>query len=282
LTDAAPNETAERQRWAQIAAGWRERADVIRDFGMPVSARMIEQLRLQPGQRVLELAAGPGDTGFLAAELVRPGGLLISSDAIDEMLAIARERASAMGIDNVEFKLLELDWIDLETASVDAILCRWGLMFASDPAGALQEMRRVTRPGGRVALAVWDVAEENAWATIPSRALVELGYMEPPDPAAPGMFVLADADRLECLLEGAGFVDVVIERVAVTSADGSVEGYLADSAARSRQVREVREQLSVEQWDEVFRRVRALAEPYTAGDGSVRMKGRSLVASADA
>ncbi len=66
-----------RERWQRGAAGWGRRADAIQEFGMPVSVWMIEQLDLQPGQRVLELACGPGDTGFLAAEQVRPGGLAL-------------------------------------------------------------------------------------------------------------------------------------------------------------------------------------------------------------
>ncbi len=87
---------------------------------------MIEHAGLQPGQTVLELAAGPGDTGFLAAPLIAPGGTLISSDASAGMLDVARERAQEQGIENVEFKQLQLEWIDMTAASVDVILCRWG------------------------------------------------------------------------------------------------------------------------------------------------------------
>src|SRR5206468_183360 len=113
------------ERWERAAAGWGRLADRVRAWGMPVSVWMIEHLGLQPGQRVLELAAGPGDTGFLAAELIAPGGALISSDASSAMLDVARARAEALGIANAEFKQLELEWIDLPTASVDAVLCRW-------------------------------------------------------------------------------------------------------------------------------------------------------------
>src|SRR5207237_8316876 len=121
--------------------GWGRRADHVRDMGMPVSAWMIDRLQLQPGHAVLELAAGPGDTGFMAAELVRPSGRLICSDAVEEMLNIASRRGAEQGIDNVEFRLIELEWIDLDTASVDAVLCRWGLMVLVDPAVATQEVR---------------------------------------------------------------------------------------------------------------------------------------------
>ena len=117
---------------------------------------MIDALSPQPGQRVLELAAGPGDTGFMAAELIVPGGTLICSDGAEAMLDVARERAAAQGISNVEFRQLELEWIDLPTADVDAVLCRWGIMLVVDSETAAREIRRVLKPGGRAALAVWD------------------------------------------------------------------------------------------------------------------------------
>src|SRR6516164_2618967 len=84
-------------RWERQAPVWQSRADRIREMGMPISMWLIEQLGLQPGQRVLELAAGPGDTGFLAAELIQPGGTLVSSDAVEAMVEVARGRARGLG-----------------------------------------------------------------------------------------------------------------------------------------------------------------------------------------
>jgi SAM-dependent methyltransferase len=270
------------ERWERGAAGWSRRADAIQEFGMRVSVWMIEHLDLQPGQRVLELAAGPGDTGFLAAELVRPGGTLISSDGADAMLGVALGRARDLGATNVEFKRLQLDWIDLPTASVDAVLCRWGLMFALDPAAALQEARRVLRPGGRIALAVWDVPEGNPWATIPTRALVELGHVEPPDPTAPGMFTLADHARLRNLLEAAGFVEVVLEPVALSRPETGVAAFLNETLDLSRPFADVRGRLSDEQWKAVELKVASLAEPFIAADGTLRFPATSLAAAASA
>src|SRR5579863_9207073 len=145
--ESAADQRAERlERWERGAVGWSRRADSIQEFGMRVSVWMVEHLGLQPGQRVLDLACGPGDTGFLAAELVKPGGSLIASDASRAMLGVATGRARDLGVTNVEFMQLELEWIDVPTASIDAILCRWGLMFAFDPGAALQEARRALRP----------------------------------------------------------------------------------------------------------------------------------------
>jgi SAM-dependent methyltransferase len=269
-------------RWETAAAGWGKHADRMRKFGMPVSVWMIEHAGLQPGHRVLELAAGPGDTGFLAAELIRPGGTLLSTDATENMLEVARARATHLGIDNVEFKRIELEWIDLDTASVDAVLCKWGLMFTIDPEAALREVRRVLRPGGRVALAAWDEPSVNVWATIPTAALVEFGHTSPPDPDAPGMFILSAPGRLQELLESAGFVDVVVDSVPTPRSFDSVEAYVSETREISSMFGEIFEPLSAAEREAVVRKIAELARPYTAADGSVNFTGRSLVAAADA
>jgi SAM-dependent methyltransferase len=269
-------------RWERAAQGWGIRAGSVRDMGMPVSAWLIEHLAPQPGQTLLELAAGPGDTGFMAAELVVPGGKLISSDAAEEMLSVARARAAELGISNVEFKRLELEWIDLEAASVDGVLCRWGVMLTLDPGAAMREIRRVLRPGGHVALAVWDAPEVNPWMTIPSRALVELGLVEPPDRAAPGPFALSDAGRLRELLGDAGFSEVVIDTVGITREYESIEAFLAETLDLSQTFGEVHRGLQSEAQHEVASRVTALAAPWIVDGGRVRLAGLSLVAAAEA
>jgi ubiquinone/menaquinone biosynthesis C-methylase UbiE len=271
-----------RDGWERAADGWGKRADRIRDWGMPVSAAMVEALALQPGQRVLELAAGPGDTGFLAAELVRPGGTLISSDGADAMLEVARARAAELGVDNVEFKQLELEWIDLETATVDAVLVRWGIMLIVDPAAAAREIRRILRSGGRAAFAVWDAPERNPWAVIPNRAMVNLGHAEPPDPAAPGMFSLAADGRLTELLEDAGFEDVVVGPVAVERHYDVVDRYVEETIDMSPIFSAIYNELSAEEQARAVAAITAEAQPYVADDGSVTLPGSSLVASAGA
>jgi SAM-dependent methyltransferase len=270
------------ERWARAAAGWSKRAQSVREFGLPVSAWMLDHVGLRPGLRVLELAAGPGETGFLAAELIRPGGSLVCSDATDEMLDVARARADELGLENVEFKRIELEWIDLDTASVDVVLCKWGLMFSIDPETALREMRRVLRPGGRVALAVWDGPPVNPWATITTRALVELGHTTQPDPDAPGMFALAPPGRLRGVLEAAGFLDVLVDAVEPPRAFAGVEDYIAETDDLSSIFGEVFDPLSDEQRAEVVARVAELAQPYADAEGVLRFPARTLVAAADA
>ncbi len=280
MRDAEEQRAQSLARWEGAAAGWGRAADRIRAVGMEVSTRMIDALHLQPGQRVLELAAGPGDTGFLAAELIRPGGTLISSDGTEAMLAVARERGERFGIENVEFKRLELEWIDLPTASVDAILCRWAVMLVVDPPAAVQETRRVLRPGGRIAVAVWDESERNPWATVAFRAFMELGHVERPDPEDPGPFALGAPGALEQLLEGAGFLEVEVQVVDLPREYAGVHEYVEEAIDFSPSLSELSQQLSASELEAIEERIAALAAPFTDEDGTLRLPGSSLVASA--
>ncbi len=280
--DPDEQRAASRGMWEQAAAGWGKRADRVRDWGMPVSVTMVDALALQPGDTVLELAAGPGDTGFMAAELIQPGGKLICSDGAEAMVEIARGRARALGVNNAEFRQLELEWIDLEAASVDAVLCRWGIMLIVDPAAAAGEIRRVLRPSGRAAFAVWDRPERNPWATIPGRALIELGHSEPPEPGAPGMFTLGDDGALAALLESAGFTEVTVRPVAVERHYEELDRYIEETVDMSPIFSTTFKELSAEAQEAVLARVTAGAQPFVAADGSVTLPGSSLVAVATA
>src|SRR3954449_11104047 len=175
-----------RESWELAAPGWAARADAFEHDTLPVSRWLVEHLNLQPGHTVLELAAGTGDTGFLAAELVKPGGRLISTDGAEAMVQAARERGERRGVGNVEYRTMEAEWIDQAAASVDAVLGRWGYMLLADPEAALRETRRVLKPGGRLALAAWDGPEHNPWIALTGRGMAERGLGEPEPPDMPG------------------------------------------------------------------------------------------------
>jgi SAM-dependent methyltransferase len=268
--------------WERAAEGWGSRADRVREWGMPVSATMVDALALQPGQTVLELAAGPGDTGFMAAELIQPGGKLISSDGAEAMVEVAQGRAAALGISNAEFRQLELEWIDLEAGSVDAVLCRWGIMLIVDPEAAAKEIRRVLKAGGRAAFAVWDRPDRNPWATIPSQAMIELGLAERPDPDAPGMFRLAADGALAELLESAGFTDAKVAPVSLDRRYDAADEFVDETLELSPMMRRALADVSEADRRRVSERILAATQAYTADDGSVLLPGSSLVAVASA
>ncbi len=277
---------AERERmldaWEDSAKGWGRQADRTHASALPVSEWMIDHAGLEPGQTVLELAAGPGDTGFMAARRVEPGGTLICSDASAGMLDVARERAHEQGVANVEFKQLQLEWIDLAAASVDVILCRWGVMLTVDPAAALRECRRVLRPGGRLVTAVWDLRERNPWAVIPDAALVELGYLKPPAPGAPGMFALAAPGLLARMLEDAGFYEIEVEPVPLTRRWESVLDWLGETRDRSNNFGKTWARMSGDERRGLRERIAAAAQPYTDESGAFELGGSCLAAVASA
>jgi SAM-dependent methyltransferase len=284
VSESDPDErrAANRDSWEEAAEGWGTAADKIRQWAGVVSAAMIDALDLQPGERVLELAAGPGDTGFMAAELIAPGGTLICSDVAEAMLDVARGRAAAQGIGNVEFRQLDLEFIDLPTADVDAVLCRWGLMFAVDPGAAASEIRRVLKPGGRAALAVWDLPQRNPWTTLPRQAMAGLGRLEAPEAGAPGMFSLAADGVLRELLEGAGLVDVQIVPVQIARHFPSVEAFLDATLEISTALRDVFDELDAPGREGVRVRLAGELIPYTGDDGQLTVPGTTLVAAASA
>ena len=266
-----------RQDWGAVAKGWESRADAFRRATMPVASWMIDHTAPQVGQTVLDLAAGIGDTGFLAAELIQPGGTLISSDASPEMLSAAQRRAEALGIRNVRFKQIDASQpIDVETASIDVVLCRWGYMLMDDPENALQETRRILRPGGRVALAAWAGAEHNLWSSLPIDLLLERGLAEPVAPGSGGQFAWAEEGIIVSRLENAGFVEYEVETVDFPIRYPSVDAWWATS--RSMSIRAGR--AHVDDPAELLAALAEAARDWTGDDGSIAVPARTWVAAA--
>lgn len=203
--------------WDEMAAGWKKFNDYLWDASRPVGEAMVERLDPRPGQTILDIAAGPGDTGFVAAKLVGNEGRLISTDFSAEMVEVARGRARQLGVTNVEFKQMDAEAMDLPDDAVDGALCRWGFMLMLDPAAALRETRRVLRPGGRLALATWGSAESNPWVTLIGMVMTQQGYPPQGDPFAPGgIFSLSSPATIRELGSGAGFSEVDVDEVPVT------------------------------------------------------------------
>jgi ubiquinone/menaquinone biosynthesis C-methylase UbiE len=204
-----------RQDWDSQANQWFEQRERLLASSRPIHEWIAQRLDPKEGERVLEIAAGPGDTGFLIAPRLGKGRL-VSTDLSPSMVDAARKRGSELGIRNVDYRVLDAQAMDLADASFDGVICRWGFMLMPDPAAALRETRRVLAPGGRLVFAVFTSPEKNPFASMPARILTEMGHL----PAAtsewrPGILALADRARLQSLLNGAGFTSVEIEPVVM-------------------------------------------------------------------
>jgi SAM-dependent methyltransferase len=269
--------------WEASAAGWARRADWFAEMTRPVSHWMVDAVRLQPGHRVLELAAGAGETGFLAAELIAPGGRLISSDQAEAMLDVGRARAAALGLSNVEFKVIDAEWIDLPLASLDAVLCRFGYMLMADPAAAVRETRRVLAPGGRLALAVWDRSETNPWSLVSRTALESHGLRAPTPPGTPGPFVLGDPDRVGELLEDAGFTEIELDGIGIVQHDPDFETWWQGHLDMSTVARNAVERGDPDAVSAAKQEIREGLAPFTdSATGALAIPGRTILAAATA
>jgi ubiquinone/menaquinone biosynthesis C-methylase UbiE len=203
------------QVWETMAPGWERWRAQLAEALTPVREWLIGALAPQPGDTVLELGAGTGETGFEAAALLGEDGRLVSSDFSSEMVEVARRRGDELRLGNVDYRVIDAERIELDSASVDGVLCQSTYMLAADSAAALAETRRVLRPGGRLALSVWAAPERNPWASIGGMILIERGHLPPPEPGAPGVFSMASAERTSALLAAAGFTPVRTEEVPV-------------------------------------------------------------------
>jgi SAM-dependent methyltransferase len=272
-----------RTRWARSAAGWQARRDEMRAATMPVSVWMVDALDSQPGHDLLELAAGLGDVGFLAAETIVPGGTLICSDFVPEMLTAAQARARELGIDNVRFRQIDAaQSIDQPAASLDGVLCRWGYMLMADPETALRETRRILRPGAHVALAAWTSPEENRWASIPMRELILRGIVERPDPEAPGQFAWAREGAIAERLEDAGFGEHRVEGLDFVMSYPSFEAWIDMMRDVALGLRDTLDGLDAATREDVLSAVRRQAADHTQLDGSLAIPARTWVAAATA
>jgi ubiquinone/menaquinone biosynthesis C-methylase UbiE len=260
-----------------VAPGWERWRARIEDNVAPVREWLLRALAPRPGETVLELAAGAGDTGFEAAALVGPSGRLISTDFSPGMVGAARRRGAELGLGNVRHAVMDAEHIELDTDSVDGVLCRFGYMLMADPAAALAETRRVLRPGGRLAFAVWGAPEHNPWITIGFGLLIARGHLPPPEPDAPTPFALASAGHTRSLLRGTGFGTVRTQEIPVRFRFRDLGEYVAYSSDTGGVAAEVLRSLSADELAALEAQLRAAFAPFET-DAGYALPGLALAA----
>jgi SAM-dependent methyltransferase len=216
---------------AEQRAFWNEQAGPLwvvhqerldRQIG-PHGEAALAKLAAAPGERVLDVGCGCGDTSLALGRAVGPAGRVLGVDLSEPMVARAGERAAAAGLAHVAFRAGDVQTSPLERDAFDAAFSRFGVMFFSAPEAAFANVRRALRPGGRLAFVCWRAVAENAWVGVPMGAAAKLLTLPPPPaPDAPGPFSFADAGRVRRILDAAGFEAIELEPVdlAMTPAGG--------------------------------------------------------------
>lgn len=276
--DAAVPLSAVRAMWSTAARGWERHAAFVDRRGAGVTDEMLTRTDPRPGDRVLELACGPGGVGLAAASRVGSAGHVVLSDLVEEMTATASSRAQELGLTNVSTRELDLQRIDEPAAHYDVVVCREALMLVPDPAAAVAEMARVLRPGGRVAVAVWGPRARNTWLGALFDAVTDVTGLPVPPPGVPGPFSLDDTDALYRLFTGAGLADVAVAEVEEPLELGSLDEWWEVVPSLAGPLASLVASLDPDVAAAIRGRGQQALEPFATPDG-YRVPGVSLVAS---
>lgn len=279
--DAAALKQQQREQWGRAAEGWKRHDASLRERTAAASQRMLELACIATGDRVLDIACGTGEPALPAARAVGPTGSVLATDQAPEMLEVAREKAQAEGLTNVEFRLVDGEEVDVAEGTLDAVTCRWGIMFMPDPIRCLKHGHRALKDGGRMVAATWGPPQENLWVSMPM-GLLRKYYKGPPlpGPDAPGSpFSFSDADRLKSAFEQAGFRDVNVERLELPMAvHATAQEWLDFQLDIAGPLRTMFRQLPPDD-QEAWKREILEAGPQGRSDGSVNLMGVALLAS---
>jgi ubiquinone/menaquinone biosynthesis C-methylase UbiE len=203
-----------REQWQDAAAAWDRWGPTLEEWLGPATEAMLAAAGVRPGARVLDVAAGAGGQTLAAARRVGPDGHVLATDISPAILEYAAGAARDAGLTNVQTRELDGESLaGVEDASFDAVISRVGLIYFPDRQGALAEIRRVLRPGGRVAAVVYSTPERNRFFSVPVGIIRRRAELGPPLPGQPGPFSLGDEGVLADAYEQAGFRDVEIQVV---------------------------------------------------------------------
>jgi len=206
----------QRQQWNTASTGWRKWSALIDGATSGISERLVELAGIEPGSRVLDVAAGYGEPSLTAARKAGPEGGVVATDISAEMIAFGRERAAAAGLENIEFVESDAASLEFPEGSFDAALSRFGIIFEPDGEAAAARVRNFLKPGGRIAISSWGSPDRVPLVAIPMRTAMQRLQVPPPPPGTPGPLSRPTPEALGGLLEAAGFSDVEVEEAEVT------------------------------------------------------------------
>jgi enediyne biosynthesis protein CalE5 len=261
--DSEQFKAEQRQRWDSVAAGWKEWWQTFEIAAQKVNDRLVELAEIRPGQKVLDIATGIGEPAVSAArKLIKVDvsgnkiddtGYVVASDISTQMLAIAKQRAGALGLqDIIEFREGDTEMLELAGSSFDVVLSRWGLMFMPNLNNTLNRIHQVLIPGGRFVCAVWAEASKVPFISFPLNIVMHELNVPPHPPGTPGPFALSDINILQNALSNTGFTDIQHVRLNVTFEFPSVEDYINYTKAIGSTIKTMLSKESVNRQEEVW------------------------------
>lgn len=255
--------------WDRVARSWDRWAERIYETSRATDRWLISALDVKPGETVLALAGGPGDTGFELASRIQPGGRFIGTDLSPSMIEVARRRANERGV-LAEFRVMDAQAIDLPESSIDAAVFRFGPMLLPQPERAVSGVLLVLKPGGRFATATWGGPDRNPWMSLMGMSVLQMGISPGGDPYEPGgVFSLSEPEGLSALLNEAGFVDVLVDPIDFTMSFPDFDQYWSMQSEISGPLAVIIEEMDEEQVAQVKASAESLADAFKTDDGYV-------------
>ena len=231
----------------------------------------------KPGDRVLELGAGPGSLAVTWSRLVGRDGSVVISDIAPGMVEVAARRSGDLS--NVTVAVVDASAIDRPEHTFDVVASRMALMFTPDPAAAFSEAHRVLRPGGRLGVTTWADPQHNPWMAYVGMAAMINGVLAGGPPTGPGgVFSLGDPAQLERLADQAGFVDTTVEHFDITIHADDIATHVQRVASLGGPLAAAFQHASPDQLAAVHRTARDLTAAYIT-DSGVEIPGRALLLS---
>jgi SAM-dependent methyltransferase len=267
----------QRRDWDAAAAGWRKWWPIFERAAQHVSDRLVDLAGIKPGSRVLDVATGNGEPAVTAARRAGAGGRVIATDQAAGMLAIARERASTLGITNIDFRQSDAESLSIDDRGFDAVVCRWGLMFMPDVERALRGLYERLAPGGRIATAVWSTGDKVPMITIGADTVRKIAGLPPPAPGALEPTRLADPSILAATLDRAGFKEVTVERLSVTFEMESPAAFTQFREEVSAPFRALLGRQTAEMRQRILDAVTEAARGYVGSDGKMRTTNETIL-----
>jgi len=265
--------------WSGAAPFWEKHREIIRQMFAPVTQALVEDALIGTRHAVLDIATGPGEPALSVAALVGPEGKVIGIDPVPEMVAAARRATDQPGFSNTQFEVASADDLPFPAETFDAVVSRFGVMFFPSPIDAVREMLRVLKPGRKLALAVWHLAERNPFFHTMSRVIEQYVDSPPPAPDAPDTFRFASPGKLRNILGEAGAM-APSERLLQFTIQGriSVEDFWTLRFEMSEKLREKVALLSRDQLSEIRRESLEALRGYST-DGRMSFPAQVLIVS---
>jgi SAM-dependent methyltransferase len=195
---------------------WVAQQAVISDVFKSVTNVSLDAAAAGPGEQVIDIGCGTGDTLLAFAEAVGQSGSVLGVDVSRPMLELAKHRVAEAGLTNVSCALADATTYAFEPRRANLVYSRFGVMFFDDPTKAFANIRTGMKAGGRLVFICFRAMQESPWFRVPvDAARPHVPSLPPANPFAPGMFSLACEERLRAILVDAGFEHIAIDAINV-------------------------------------------------------------------